>query len=483
MAEFYAWPRNACYLLTLVIAVCVLLQTLTVMVSLYRRRRNLGQVFETILEPFILCHVVVCSLLHGQAMLGYDMGLFVPGGYDGLRVASFAALAVLAGLAAVTNRRPQALAVPAAAGLTLPFVEDLVGGLFAYLYSAAILFFLVRSVRIGSSRYRKIKTNPSALSIKSAMDSLDTGILFFESGGFIVLCSQRMDRLMTTIAGKPQRNGERFMRLLSSGDVAPGCQVTVFEGESACLVPDGSVWLFSRDDMTIKKKKYVQLTATDITDRWRLTAELQAQNAQLISRQKELTLALDNVQALSRQREAQSARMRAHDVLGERLTLLLRMMRSESAPDYPLLHSLMAGLMDKLKAAENVHSPQDDIDILKQTFASIGVEVLFDGALPQDSEKGKLLVDISKEAVINAVRHGFATQVTITMGTAGGRCTMRVTDNGLPPPAAIKEGGGISGMRNRLTAFGGTLRVTTRPGFALNIELPEDEVYAESAYR
>ena len=483
MAEFYTWPRSVSYLITLAIALCVLSQTLTVMVSFYRRRRGLGQVLETILEPFILCHVVVCSLLHGQAMLGYDMGLFVPGGYDGLRVASFAALAVLAGLAAVTNRRPQVLAVPAAAGLTLPFVEELSGNLFATLYICAILFFWVRSVTVGLSRYREIKANLSALSIKSAMDSLDTGILFFESGGFIVLCSQRMERLMTTIASKPQRNGERFMRLLALGKLAPGCQTTTFEEESACLVPDGSVWLFSRDDMTIKKKQYSQLTATDITDRWRLTAELQVQNAQLAARREELIETLDNVQALSRQRETQNARMRAHDVLGERLTLFLHMIRSESAPDYSLLRSLAAELMGELKAAESVHSPGDDIDILKQTFASIGVEILFDGTLPQNSEKGKLLIDISKEAVTNAVRHGFATQVVITMGTAGGRYTMRVTDNGRPPQNAIKEGGGIGGMRNRLTAFGGALSVTTSPGFTLNIELPEDEVYAESTYR
>ncbi|HCC35745.1 MAG TPA: hypothetical protein DEQ02_09010 [Ruminococcaceae bacterium] len=174
----------------------------------------------------------------------------------------------------------------------------------------------------------------------------------------------------------------------------------------------------------------------------------------------------------------QRSKMRAHDILGGRLSLLLRMLQSEPAPDYSLLSSLSLGLMDELKAAESANSPQNDMDILKQTFESIGVEIKFDGELPQDDEKGKLFIDISKEAVTNAVRHGFATKVCITMRVEEGRRKIKITDNGGLPVVEIKEGGGISGMRNRLKAFGGRLNVAARPGFTLTVDLPEEKNYA-----
>ncbi len=330
---------------------------------------------------------------------------------------------------------------------------------------------------------------------------------------------QQMQRLMTVTTGKIQRNGEQFFMLLASKEIDPACEIAWFEGQYTCLLPDGSAWIFARTDLKIKRKTYRQITATDITERWKLTEALRAQNKELTRRKDGLIRTLNNLQALSRERETQRARMRAHDILGERLTLLLRMVRGEPAPDYDLLRSLTARLMDELKEAESVHAPQDDMEILKQTFASIGVEVLSCGTLPQDPEKGKLLVDISKEAVTNAVRHGFATKVYITMRTGEGCHHMQITDNGGlsagtmndEPPAdtmnggmsawtmndrlsdntmsgespadTIKEGGGISGMRNRLAALGGTLRVTARPGFTLTIDLPEDEKDAEDAYR
>ncbi len=349
MIEFYLWPRSVCYVITFAIVLCVLAQILTVMVSFYRYPRSRSRIFEAVLELFILGYVVVCSLLHGQAMMGYQIGLFAPGGYDGLRTFFFAAVSLCAILAFAGTRKPQTLIVLVFAGLTLPVTEQLTDHLFAYLYVAAILFWLARGVLTGLPRYREIKENLSALSVKNAMDSLHTGVMFCEPGGFIVLCNKQMQQLMTVTTGKIQRNGEQFFMLLASKEIDPACEIAWFEGQYTCLLPDGSAWIFARTDLKIKRKTYRQITATDITERWKLTEALRAQNKELTRRKDGLIRTLNNLQALSRERETQRARMRAHDILGERLTLLLRMVRGEPAPDYDLLRSLTARLMDELK--------------------------------------------------------------------------------------------------------------------------------------
>ena len=109
---------------------------------------------------------------------------------------------------------------------------------------------------------------------------------------------------------------------------------------------------------------------------------------------------------------------------------------------------------------------------MKQTFASIGVDILFDGSLPADSGKGQLFVDIAREAITNAVRHGLATQVRISAEEVAGESRMQITNNGHGISEIIKEGGGITGMRRRLSEWSGELAISTASQFSLNVAIP-----------
>ncbi len=460
MAEFYHWPRNACYLVTFVIAICVLSQTLAVLASVYRRPRSRARILETILELIILCHVFICSLEHGQTMTGYDLGLYTPVGFEGWRIGAFVAVSLSSILAAAETRKLRTLVLLVFAGLTLPAAEQ-TGMLFPYLFAAAILFFMIRAILTGWSRYREITTNISALSVKNAMDSLHTGVMFMESNGFIVLCNERMQELMTAITGRVQRNGMRFFDLLrASGD----SRVTRFEGHSVCHLEDGSAWMFKRSELRLKRKSYLQLTATDITERWRLTEQLKKQNEALALRKKELDDAIAGLHILSHERETQKAKLRAHDILGKRLTLLLSVIRNEQAPDNDLLRALSGGLIDELKSG--AAAPQDELNSLVNIFGTLGVEIEIVGELPSDDDKARLFVEIAREAVTNAVKHGFATEVAIRT-----YCDhMVISDNGFSC-GEVKEGGGLNGMRRRLVRFGGALNVQTQPRFTLTVKL------------
>ncbi len=300
----------------------------------------------------------------------------------------------------------------------------------------------------------------------SAIDALHTGVLFCEKSGLILLCNERMQTLMRQLTGYVHRNGNTFSELLLTGDVLPGCKKRELERQVVYLLSDHSAWMFTWTELQLKRKIYVQLTAADITERWELTEQLQGQEEKLKQRRDEISAAIANLHKLSRERETQKAKMRAHDILGERLTLLLRAIRSEQAPEYDLLRALSGGLIDELKAAEDM-TPQDKLDSLVNIFGTLGVSIETIGELPNDHEKARLFVEIAREAVTNAVKHGFATEVTIR--TNGER--MEISDNGFSC-GEIKEGGGLSGMRRRLSPFGGALFVQIEPRFTLTVELP-----------
>lgn len=474
MNEFYNWIEAARLFLTFFIALAVLCQTLATVLS-FNRHHSRRRFFENILEACVLTQVLACSLLHGQVIHNYENSLIGPTGYGALRIACFAAVLLMAVIVLMVSKKPWPLLIVVASGLTLPMMEVAFGNVFAYLYLTAILFWLARSIHICSLRYRELRISISALSIKNTIDSLHTGVLFSEQDGFILLSNAQMQRMMKVIVGRIQRNGNYFYELLAMGDMQPGCQKAELEGQIVCLLPDETAWMFTKTELQIKRKKYIQLTATDITRRWALTARLQQQEAKLKSKQEELSRALKSLHILSHEKETQKAKMRAHDILGQRLTLLLRTIRSDQALDYDLLRSLSQGLLDDLKADKNAPFPQDELDGLQQAFGSIGVEIEQNGKLPEDRAYGRLFTDIIRESVTNAVRHGFATKIFVQMDFTDGEYRLKITNNGHSPSGPIVEGGGIGGMRKMVEPHGGALDVTAYPRFVLTVNLPGGE--------
>ena len=474
MLEFCTWPWAAREIVTLLLALCVFVQAGAIIVSVYRRPRTLLWVMESGMELAVLFQILVCSLLYGQLINGYELALVPPSGNAGIRTAVFLLVVLTAAAAVVLSRRPQALLAAALACLALPAVEQFTGRGFAYIFAVSLALYLARSAFICVSRFNELHAGVSSRSIKYAIDSLRTGILFCEPDGFVLISNIQMQRLMVSVSNGVQRNGLRFYESLVSGDILPGCTKTEFEEQIVCLLPDGGAWMFTKAELRLSNRKYIQITAADITERWELTAELNKQNEQLQKRGEELGRAIERIHVFSREKETQKAKIRAHDILGQRLTMLLRAIRNKHEVSEEMLHTLLRGLPEDLMAGEGLPAAQSELESLVQTFASIDVEIQLSGAMPKSESVGRLFVEIIRESVTNAVRHGFATGVFVQIDLRGEGYCLTVTNNGHAPYGAIVEGGGLGGMRRKLEPFGGTLLVTPRPCFALTILIPGD---------
>jgi len=231
--------------------------------------------------------------------------------------------------------------------------------------------------------------------------------------------------------------------------------------------------------------------------------QLQEQENRLKLRGEELKDTIDNLHILSREKELQNIQMHAHDILGGWLTMLLYAIRSEQVPDLDTLRLQSRSLTRDLIEGREAASPQDKFDSLKKSFETIGVEILLDGELPGDKVKGHLLMDVIGEGVVNAVRHGFATEVSVLIRRSDGGWHLEVTDNGqqdkrgrtlcLNPlqtqgtspfvsqgtspfvSRPIAEGGGLGGLRKKLELHGGTLNIAAEQRFVLAVDLPGGE--------
>ena len=79
-----------------------------------------------------------------------------------------------------------------------------------------------------------------------------------------------------------------------------------------------------------------------------------------------------------------------------------------------------------------------------------------------------------REAATNIVRHARATACRVRLHATGATCELEVTDNGAGGNAG--EGCGLSGMRQRIEALGGTLERDGSRGTRLLIRLPMSSI-------
>ncbi|MER5496145.1 MULTISPECIES: histidine kinase [unclassified Streptomyces] len=121
--------------------------------------------------------------------------------------------------------------------------------------------------------------------------------------------------------------------------------------------------------------------------------------------------------------------------------------------------------MSELKAfvGELREAPQQGLesvaDLVEQARAA-GLEVRYDlegdsGAVP--AAQALTAYRVVQEAVVNTLRHSDAGRLTIRVRVLPGELEVTVTDDGRA--VTFSEGHGLTGMRERVTVLGGTLRV------------------------
>src|SRR5699024_2082792 len=111
--------------------------------------------------------------------------------YGPARQAVFLLTAVLGVSAAVSTELVWPFFAVGGAAVLLPVAELIMGPAYPFLFLAGILFFLLRSAHICLMRRRELRTQLSYISVKEAIDSLHTGLLFYRPEGDILLCNRR----------------------------------------------------------------------------------------------------------------------------------------------------------------------------------------------------------------------------------------------------------------------------------------------------
>lgn len=208
--------------------------------------------------------------------------------------------------------------------------------------------------------------------------------------------------------------------------------------------------------------------------------ELARVNAELLATQSLLEESARGEERLKLSREL-------HDVAGHKLTALkLNLARLARDPalagreELGTSTALAHDLLDDIRAVVGELRKHDGVD-LRAAIESLARQVhgprfrieVTDDARAHTVQAAETLLRCAQEGITNALRHGHPGEIVVWCGRRDGTLELRVRDDGAAAPR-LTFGNGLTGMRERLAALGGTLQVLPAPrrGVELIASLP-----------
>lgn len=467
MTELYSLAPAVRIFFAALLAAAIALQTVRLLLMVshkqYRVPRSL-----ILFEIFMLLHLVLAFMLPAVTLLQRN----IPAGYFwGFRFIDL--FPVIQGVWIIfMHRKPEPLLSSLLLLAALPFYAFPYS---EYIYLSANTYFICRSMVMLDMEWRRIRKSVTRLSIKEAVDFFPGGILYANEKGRTLIANPTMTRLLAAFninaASDALSLWETLMKLQDSYNV----DVQALDEKLLIRLRNAGSWLFSNQTILVNKKKYIQLLAIDITDEDVLTREMEEMNHALEEIGRELAASINNIEQLEKEREILRMKTRVHDILGQRLSILSRLLESDTET-IDIVKNIKPLLTDLTRAiTENADTSAEYLlSSLNQSFALIGTAIHMKGALPPDQKTATAFAEIIRECSTNAVRHADAKNVYIELAETENKYMLLAGNDGTLPAQPIIEGSGIAGMRRQIHELSGEFTIGLSPRFQINVNVPKD---------
>lgn len=234
-------------------------------------------------------------------------------------------------------------------------------------------------------------------------------------------------------------------------------------GRDYLVMIDDNAWIFdiSRDGL--------EVTASDINEEYVLSKKIEEQNILINKNNEELAWTIDNLEMIEKEEQTLKIKNKFHDLLGQNLSVLQAYLNQdenniEDEAGFSEIKFMIKRMFTELSDGDDA---KENLNNLIRVNKNIGIDVIVDGKLPEDSEKSRVLFEVIREAVTNAVRHAQSDKVYVCIDNKADGITMTITNNGLKSKPLISESEGIRGMRRKIQSLNGSFSVTTEPEFII----------------
>ncbi len=341
-------------------------------------------------------------------------------------------------------------------------VEFLAAGLpwFFYVICEVIIGVLILICSRDNMKYRK--ENITAETTRLAIDLLPEGISISDHDGTIRLSNLRMNELSQELTGEILTNAKRFWSVIEEKGKDQGGSVLVRNGTD-------SVWVFEREKIEVDGKDYDQITATDVTERYKIIDKLEAKHELLQIIQRRMKAVTDLSGDMFVAQEEADARAALHNQLGQVLLMGRHYITHMDTTDPAVVYLATKQMnMFMLRESEEPYNGEDDeLNLAVSMANSIGVRVDVTGEYPKMPAVRKLLAQAITECAANTVKHAEGDTVSVDISDD----EIALTNNGRAPKRKITESGGLLSLRRNIEDAGGEMVLESEPRFRLVMKI------------
>ncbi len=461
MTSLYAIPENCRLLLLTVALLAVILRAVCYKLATFLYSDQIvGRRIAT-LEALLLIWTFLNDQLLANAHMGVREALINSLHWQLLRNLVFTLIALFCIAKVLRGGSYKLLLTLGFCALTTPWAEAHLTH-FALYYLMSLAFFTILGIYQLWFYQNHLKTNPSRLSVKQAIDNLDSGVLFTKGDGQIVLINTAMQRIVAQITGKLYWPAE-----VIDIDKQLTLPQNLYRDQSS-----GKVIQLKRSTLNFDNGDYYQITAADVTEQFAINDSLQQKKDALERAAADLAQSTEQLISMLKVRECRQLEITVHNKMSQAISLLLGALRRGGALDKTSITTFVTDLIANFKPLNYRQPLAEEMQELANAFNLLGVNINYNRLPERGATLYSLYVEIVQEAVSNAVRHGFATTVNVAYRNDGAVEQLTIDDDGSAAGATINYGTGLLAMREKVVKCGGVMVVRAQPKFCIKISCP-----------
>ena len=332
--------------------------------------------------------------------------------------------------------------------------------------------------------YRRARRYLSKASIKSALDTLPVGLLFYWSGGTVKLINSKMDEISHLMFGESIYNGNQFWDRIN--DKSMDFIMDTGKDDNECMIRlrNGKVYSIQKRICYFEGHKLFEITAYDVSREQLLNEELKIKRIKADEIKNRLNLLNRDIEVMTVEKEVLETKRKVHDDLGKTLIMSKRYLDTgdEKLGKEVIKQWKLNAML--LRGEEREKDALLYTDVLRDVRKT-GLEVYTEGNLPLAAGLKEIVISAIRTCATNTLRHGKGTVMYINASEVKVRTLksfkdkdyikIEISNNGELPDPDFTEGGGLTNLRKSVERAGGLMNVDISVVFKVTLKLPLPE--------
>lgn len=341
--------------------------------------------------------------------------------------------------------------------VNLPFFFILPFWVYVYIVSIGYLF--IRALILVVNEYEYSLYNPGTYMIKDALDTLSSGVIFANKNGQITYINSSMKKYLDDLN---IRQHNRINKILSQLSELENTDRKISKNDIIISCNDKTLNLKVKKDYS--SQSILQVVCNDISEEEKVIKELEEATNQLNMIQKDLQNTLRDINNIQKEKEILRLKGNIHDSMSQRLSILHCYIIENKGEDIKQIKQLINSMLNEMYEVNEINT-SSRLDNLISSFALINVKLNINGKLPRSTKQADFTVKVIRECATNAVKHGQANEINVSIRLNDDKKYHIVIDNNGLPIKNIVEGNGLKSIKYQLSTLNGTMNIVSEPSF------------------